>query len=78
MAAGRAEGRRLLFQMVLAVVVLDAAAIGLYTAAGIATAGAGVRTAFTAVWTLATLAVVGAGMWRIRRWRRGAAPGRRG
>lgn len=79
MATGRAEGRRLLFQMVLAVVVLDAAAIGLYTASGMATAGSNTRTAFTLVWMLATLAVVGTGMWRIRRHRHGErhTPGRR-
>ncbi|MFL5574951.1 MAG: hypothetical protein ACJ79S_03135 [Gemmatimonadaceae bacterium] len=67
---GRAEGRRLLFQMVLAVVVLHAAAIALYTAAGIATAGANARRAFVVVWTLATFAVVAVGLRRINRFRR--------
>jgi hypothetical protein len=71
MTSRRAEGRRLLFQMVLAVVVLDAAAIGAYTVAGIATAGPRVRTLFTAVWTIVTAVVVAVGMRRIRRHRRG-------
>jgi hypothetical protein len=53
--------------MVLSVVLLDAVAIGLYYAAGIAEANSDTRNAFTVAWTIATLAVVGLGLRRIRR-----------
>ena len=63
----RASGARLyLFQMVVAVVVLDAVAIAAYNWTGLRYAGPTVRTAFTAVWTLATAIIVGVGLRRIR------------
>ena len=72
----RASGARLyLFQMVLAVVVLDAVAIAAYSWTGLRFAGPNVRTAFTAIWTLATAVIVGVGLRRIRLARgRGVAP----
>jgi hypothetical protein len=57
--------------MVASIVALDAIAIGLYYLAGLNDAGAGVRNAFTIAWTVATLFVVGLGLARIRRERRG-------
>jgi hypothetical protein len=72
----RASGPRLyLFQMVLAVVVLDAVAIALYQLTPIRTAGSGTRTTFTALWTLATAIIVGLGLRRMRLARRGPGPG---
>ena len=68
--AFRSEARRQLFAMVLSIVVLDAVAIALYYGAGLSTASRDVRTAFTAAWTVATLAVAGLGLRRIRRERR--------
>lgn len=63
----RSPARRQLFTMVVWIVVLDAVAVGLYFLAGIRDADRGVRTAFTIAWTVATLAVVGLGLKRIRR-----------
>jgi len=75
----RASGPRwYLFQMVLAVVVLDALAIAAYSFTGLRLAGPNVRTAFTAGWTLATAIIVGIGLRRIRLARgRGTATRRR-
>ena len=75
----RATGaRRYLFQMVLAVVVLDALAIAAYTFTDLRLAGPRARTAFTAGWTLATAVIVGIGLRRIRLSRgRGPATRRR-
>jgi carbon starvation protein CstA len=68
-----ASGPRLyLFQMVLAVVVLDAVAIAVYRFAGIRAAGSDTRLVFTVVWTVATALVVGLGLRRIRRARTGS------
>jgi hypothetical protein len=70
-----ASGPRLyLFQMVLAVVALDAVAIAVYSFAGIRTAGPDTRLAFTVIWTVATAIVVGLGLRRIRRARTGGPP----
>ena len=67
-----ASGPRLfLFQMVLAVVVLDAVALAVYRFAGLRTAGPNTRLVFTVVWTVATALVVGVGLRRIRRARSG-------
>lgn len=75
----RASGPRLyLFQMVLAVVVLDAIAIAIYEFAGVRTAGPDARLVFTVVWTVATAAVVGLGLRRIRRARTGSPRAPRG
>ena len=70
MPAFRTPARRHLFTMVVSIVALDAIAIGLYYLAGLHDAGTGVRNAFTTAWTIATLAVVGIGLGRIRRERR--------
>ena len=67
--------RRALFWMVLAVVVLDAAAIALYSYTGLRAAGGATRTAFTALWTLATAVSVGVGLRRIRLRRRAGRGG---
>jgi putative Mn2+ efflux pump MntP len=56
--------------MVLSVLALDAVAVALYYGAGLNDAGSGARNAFTIAWTIATLAVVGLGLGRIRRERR--------
>jgi len=67
-----ASGPRLyLFQMVLAVVVLDAVAIAVYRFGSVRTAGPDTRLVFTVVWTVATAVVVGLGLRRIRRARSG-------
>ena len=62
----RSPAHRHLLAMLAWVLALDAVAIGVYFAAGLATASGGVRTGFTAAWTLATLAVVGVYLRRIR------------
>ena len=76
MAFGTPASRKLLLTMVSLVVVLDAVAIGLYVSIGIARRSNQVQTAFVAVWTLATLAIVLVYMKRIRQLR-DAAIGRR-
>jgi hypothetical protein len=69
-----ASGPRLfLFQMVIAVVALDAIAIAIYGVAGLRSAGPNTRLVFTVVWTVATALVVGVGLRRIRR-ARSASP----
>jgi hypothetical protein len=64
--AFRSAARRHLFTMVASILALDAIAVGLYFFAGIRDADGGVRNAFTVAWTVATLAVVGLGLRRIR------------
>jgi len=67
-----ASGARLyLFEMVVAVVVLDAAAIAAFKLTDLRFASPDVRLAFTIVWTVATALVVGLGLRRIRHARRG-------
>jgi uncharacterized membrane protein YeiH len=66
----RSPAHRHLFVMVVLVVLLDAAAIAVYYLAGVRLAAPGVRNTITAIWTGATLAVVGLGLVRIRRERR--------
>ena len=72
-----AELKRYLMWMVLAVVVLDAVAIGLYSQLHIRNAAPRTQALFTGGWTLVTLIVVLTGMTRIRaarvRWRSGTA-----
>lgn len=69
-----AELKRHLMRMVLAVVALDAVAIGLYYALHVRSAAPRTQALFTGAWTLLTLVVVLTGMTKIRaarvRWRR--------
>lgn len=58
--------RREVFGLVLAVLALDAAFVAIYFLAGLNSASSGIKVAFTAVWTLATLGVVIRGLSRIR------------
>src|ERR671932_668584 len=58
--------RQILLRMVLAVVALDAAAISTYSLAGLATAATSTRMVFTALWTAATIAILGVGLYRMR------------
>lgn len=66
----RSPAHRHLVTMIGSILALDAVAIGLYYLAGLQSAGSGARQAFTVAWTVATLAVVGLGLYRIRRERR--------
>ena len=66
----RSPAYRHLVTMVVGVVALDALALGVYYLAGVRDGSPELRTAFTAAWTVATLAVVGTGLRRIRRARR--------
>lgn len=76
MAFGTPVSRKLLMTMVLLVVGLDAVAIGLYHALGIAGRPNNIQTFFVGVWVLCILAIVVLYMKRIRRLR-DAAIGRR-
>ncbi|HEY7233965.1 MAG TPA: hypothetical protein VH539_07430 [Gemmatimonadaceae bacterium] len=76
MAFGTPVSRKLLLTMASLVVGLDAVAIALYYALGIARRANNVQMAFVVVWTLATLGIVLVYMKRIRRIR-DAAIGRR-
>lgn len=76
MAFGSPQSRKLLLTMVLLVVALDAIAIGIYYAAGIAQRPNQIQTGFVVVWSLATLGIVAVYMKRIRQIR-DAAIGRR-
>ena len=67
----RSPAARHLLVMLAAVIALDAAAIAVYYLADIPSATAGVRNAFTAAWTIATVIIVGIGLRRIRRARFG-------
>ena len=67
----RSPAARHLVVMVAAVTALDAAAIAAYYLAGIASASTATRNAFTAVWMIATVIIVGTGLRRIRRARFG-------
>ena len=63
----RSPSHRHLITMVVLVIVLDAVAIGVYHLAALQSASQGMRNAFTAAWTLATLVIVGVNLRRIRR-----------
>lgn len=76
MAFGTPASRKLLLTMVVLVVGLDAVALAIYYAFGIAYRPNQVQTGFVVVWTLATLAIVLVYMKRIRQIR-DAAIGRR-
>ena len=76
MAFGSPQSRKLLLTMVLLVVALDAVAIAIYYAAGIALRPNQIQMGFVVVWTLATLGIVAVYMKRIRQLR-DAAIGRR-
>ena len=76
MAFGTPVSRKLLLTMVSLVVGLDAVAIGIHYALGMAHRPNQVQVAFVVVWTLATLGIVLVYMKRIRRLR-DAAIGRR-
>ena len=65
-----AELRKLLLQLIAAVVVLDVAAIALYYGLGIQRTAPRTQTLFTGIWTIATLIVVLVGLGRIRTARR--------
>lgn len=58
--------RAAVLKLVLAVFVVDAAALAGYFAAGIDEAGSTTRIAFAIIWTVVTLIVVMAGLARIR------------
>jgi hypothetical protein len=58
--------RREVVTLVLAVLALDAAFVAIYFLAGLGHASDGLKVAFTAGWTLATLAVVIRGLSRMR------------
>lgn len=77
MAFGTPASRRLLLTMVVLVVALHAIAIGIYYGLGVAHRPNQLQTAFVAVWTAATLAIVLVYVKRIRQIR-DAAVGRRG
>ncbi len=62
--------RRHLRNMVLQVMAVDAAAIALYLLTPLRQAEGTVKLGYAAVWTIAILAVVGAGLRRIRGSRR--------
>ena len=70
------EIRKHLMVMIALVLVVDALAIGLFSALGIREAPRQTRTIFTAVWTIVTVAVVLNGLYRIRlaRHARGVSP----
>lgn len=63
--------RREVVLLVVLVVLVDALFIGGYAVGGLASTSAGVRLAYTAAWTGATLAVVLRGLFRIRAIRSG-------
>jgi putative Mn2+ efflux pump MntP len=65
-----AELRRLLLQLVAAVVVLDVAAIGLYYGLHIQRTTPRTQALFTGTWTVLTLVIVLMGLGRIRAARR--------
>jgi hypothetical protein len=75
-AFGSPESRKALMTMVVLVAVLDAVAISIYYALGIAARSYRLQTGFVGVWVLATLAIVVVYMKRIRQIR-DAAIGRR-
>lgn len=72
-----AEMKRYLIRMVLAVIAIDAIAIGIYYGLHVRSAAPRTQALFTGAWTLLTLVVVLTGMTRIRaarvRWRRSTA-----
>jgi len=65
-----AELRKLLLQMVAAVVILDIAAIGLYYGLHIQRTATRTQALFTGTWTVLTLIIVLVGLGRIRAARR--------
>lgn len=78
MSFGTARSRKLLLTMVLLVVALHAIAITAYYGFGIARRPNQLQTAFIAVWTVATLAIVLVYLKRIRQIRDAAVGRRRG
>ena len=62
----RADIRRQVVVLVLLVLAVDAVAIALFYLLGLDEASTGVKLGFTALWTVATLAVVLTGLTRIR------------
>jgi hypothetical protein len=79
MADRTREIRKHLMVMVALILVIDAAAIAIYSALDVAEAPRRTRTIFTAAWTVVTLAAVLNGLYRIRvarnaRNARGASP----
>lgn len=60
------DTRREVLRLVLSVVLVDAAAVVVFFAAGLADATTRARLVFGAVWTLITLIVVLAGLARVR------------
>lgn len=58
--------RRALLQMIGLVVLVDVAAVALYTLTGLGRSGRDVRIAFAVVWTVLSLAIVLTGLRRIR------------
>jgi hypothetical protein len=77
-AFGGPESRKLLLTMVLLVVALHLVAIAIYYGFGIARRPNQLQTAFVAVWTVATLAIVLVYLKRIRQIRDTAIGRRRG
>lgn len=70
----RAALRRATLQLVLGVVVLDAAALGVYYLAGIARAPERTRMIFAVAWTVATAITVAILLKRVRLTRLGLPP----
>ena len=66
MADAKREIRRHLLVMVVLVLLIDAIAVAVFATLGIERAPRDRKMAFTAVWTIATLAVVLNGLYRIR------------
>ena len=66
MADRTREIRKHLLIMVALILVIDAAAIAIYSTLGIAEAPRRTQATFTAVWTVVTLAAVLNGLYRIR------------
>jgi hypothetical protein len=75
---GSQESRKLLLTMIVLVVGLHVIAIGIYYGLGIGQRTNQLQTAFVAVWTVATLAIVLVYMKRIRQIRDAAIGRRRG
>lgn len=73
--AHRSEVRRQLMRMVILVIVIDVAAMALYSFTPLGDAGSDVTLGFTIGWTVLTLAVVLTGLRRIRLAREAARRG---
>ena len=66
MADDRGALRREVLTLVTLVMLVDGIFIGIYSAAGLATASGGLKLGFTLLWTMATLVVVLRSLGRIR------------